>query len=166
MPDAIPQSVPTCYVCGPANPSGLYIDFFPGEPDGSRAEYLARAEHTGWPGVVHGGLLFTLMDEAAAKALTYAGFTGVTAKAECRFREAVSVGARVVVTARIVERFRAMWRVRAEIRQADSPAGKPLAEMTATMYVTDVGKWRQDSPHRSTDPSALAADFDRARLEP
>ncbi len=149
MSDAFAQPVPTCYVCGPANPSGLHIEFFPAEPDGSRAEYVARDEHTGWPGVVHGGLLFTLMDEAAAKALTFAGFTGVTAKAECRFREAVTVGARLVVTARIVERVRAMWRVHAEIRQADSPAGKPLAEMTATMYVTDVGKWQQDNREAS-----------------
>ena len=75
-----------CYVCGTENPSGLRLPFRKDESGGSRAEYVARPEHAGWPGIIHGGLLFTLMDEAVAWACTYAGSRCVTAKAEARFR--------------------------------------------------------------------------------
>jgi len=53
-----------CYVCGPDNPVGLQVPFRPHGEKGSQARYMARAEHAGWNGILHGGIIFTLMDEA------------------------------------------------------------------------------------------------------
>lgn len=127
-------SFPTCFVCGSQNPAGLHISFEPA-PDGSaRAEYTALPEHVGYPDMIHGGIMFTLMDEAVAWALCFVGLRGVTAKAESRFREPVRVGTRLLITGRITERERRIVRTRAELRFAENPS-VIASEMDATMFL-------------------------------
>jgi acyl-coenzyme A thioesterase PaaI-like protein len=128
-----------CFVCGAENEHGLRVVFGPAPEGGCRAEYVPSADHVGWPGVVHGGLIFTLMDEALAWALLCAGLQGVTARAQARFRQQAHAGDRLVVTGRIVEQHRRLVRAHAEIRRADDP-GDLVAELDGTMYVSDVGE--------------------------
>lgn len=135
----VPEVFPNCYVCGSANPAGLHVPFAPGADGGSRAEYVARAEHVGWPEIIHGGLLFTLMDEAVAWAMMYAGLHGVTAKAEARFRAPGRVGMRLVITGRVTTASRRAARTHAEIREG-SDTGSIIAEMDAMMAVANVGR--------------------------
>lgn len=51
-----------CFACGAFNPLGLKLRF---ETDGTvaRATWVPKAEHGGFPGVVHGGVLSTVLDE-------------------------------------------------------------------------------------------------------
>jgi acyl-coenzyme A thioesterase PaaI-like protein len=125
-----------CYVCGVENPFGLHVPFTRDGDSGSRASYVVRPEHVGWPGLLHGGVLFTLMDEAVAWAVYYSGFRAVTAKAETRFRVPIQVGASLVITGSVVERARRLVRVRAEIQRDDNGHEK-VADMVATMYLLD-----------------------------
>jgi acyl-coenzyme A thioesterase PaaI-like protein len=94
---------------------------------------------------MHGGLLFTLMDEAVAWAICYAGLRGVTGKAEVRFRRPLTVGSRVAITGRVVDRARRAVRVRAEIRKLDDTT-ELVADMDAMMVLTDVGQWEDAQP--------------------
>ncbi|MGE5358637.1 MAG: PaaI family thioesterase [Bacteroidales bacterium] len=124
-----------CFACGSENVNGLHLSFSR-EPDGSsRAELVTRPDHIGWPDTIHGGILFTIMDEAVAWALHLAGLRGVTAKADVRFRAPVGVGTRLVVTGRIGERNRKMMSTRAELREAEG--GKLMAELDATMFAVE-----------------------------
>ena len=52
----------SCFVCGEANPFGLRLR---SETDGKlvRATFIPRPEHIGFKGVVHGGLIATVLDE-------------------------------------------------------------------------------------------------------
>jgi acyl-coenzyme A thioesterase PaaI-like protein len=125
-----------CYVCGPDNPNGLQVPFSPDGPQGSRALYTGRAEHGGWPGILHGGVTFALMDEALGWAVHFQGLHGVTAKAETRFREPVRVGEKVVIRAWTIEQRRRLMTARAEVR-SDDDNGVLLAETDATMYLMD-----------------------------
>lgn len=52
----------SCFVCGEANPLGLKLRF---ETDGQivRATFTPRPEHIGFKGVVHGGIIATVLDE-------------------------------------------------------------------------------------------------------
>lgn len=52
----------SCFVCGEANPLGLNLRF---ETDGRlvRTKFVPRPEHNGFKGVVHGGLITTVLDE-------------------------------------------------------------------------------------------------------
>ena len=131
-----------CFVCGSENKSGLHVTFDRDGDAGCRAEFTALDEHVGWPGLMHGGLLFTLMDEAAAWAVRYAGLHGVTGRAEVRFRRPVTVGVRLAITGRVVDRARRAVRVRAEIRRADDPL-EVMADMDAMVVMTDVGQWQR-----------------------
>jgi acyl-coenzyme A thioesterase PaaI-like protein len=138
-PDRNSRLFSHCFVCGPRNPAGLRITYHRDGLDGCRAEYVAPAEHEGWPGVVHGGLLFTLMDEALAWAVCLAGGNGVTGKAEVRFREPVKVGTRLVITGRLLGPLRRLTKARAEARRAED--GVLVAELDGTMVMTDVRPW-------------------------
>lgn len=124
-----------CYVCGTENPEGLQIPFVRDGECGSKAVYTARPEHCGWPGLLHGGITFTLMDEALAWAVRFQGWYGVTAKAETRFREPIHAGMIVVVRARVLERRRRLVTAKAEVRPQGSDT--LLAEMDASMYLLD-----------------------------
>ncbi|MBI3933266.1 MAG: PaaI family thioesterase [Acidobacteria bacterium] len=128
-----------CYVCGPQNAAGLRISFVADGQHGARAEYIARAEHCGWPGLLHGGITFALMDEALAYALYMQGLFGVTAKVQTRFRQPIRVGEKLLIRAWTQEQRRRLVDARAEIR-LDS-AGNPLvAEADATMYLQEPAK--------------------------
>ena len=52
-----------CLVCGPDNPIGLKLAFM---VDGERChgEFTSRAEHAGFDGVTHGGIVFSVLDDA------------------------------------------------------------------------------------------------------
>jgi acyl-coenzyme A thioesterase PaaI-like protein len=134
VPDGENGTYLGCYVCGPENPSGLKIPFQKVDVGVSRAEYVARPEHAGWPTVIHGGLLFTLMDEAVAWACTYAGRRCVTARAEARFREPARVGMPLVVVGRVTRMRAIALETHAEIH-AGGDAGPVVAELDAVMAV-------------------------------
>ena len=134
MPDVENGAYRGCYVCGLENEAGLRIPFRKDGEGASRAEYVARPEHAGWPTVIHGGLLFTLMDEAVAWACTYAGKRCVTATAEARFREPARVGTPLVVTGRVTRMSALALRARAEIR-VGGDTGTLVAELDAIMAV-------------------------------
>ncbi|HEY3383645.1 MAG TPA: PaaI family thioesterase [Vicinamibacterales bacterium] len=138
------RTFPHCYVCGAENKAGLHVPFSPDPAGGSRAEYVAQPEHVGWPGIIHGGLLFTLMDEAVASACTFAGLYCVTAKADARFRVSARVGMRLVITGRITFSSQRAVRARAEIR-AGSDTGDILAELEAMMAITDPARFDMEA---------------------
>jgi len=123
-----------CYVCGSDNPLGLHVPFSPFGEGGSRATYTVRPEHTGWQGFLHGGLAFTLMDEALGWALYFQNMRGVTAKSEVRFRAPIPVGAQLVITASILNKVRRLVTARAEVRRVDENDAL-LVELKATLYL-------------------------------
>jgi acyl-coenzyme A thioesterase PaaI-like protein len=125
-----------CYVCGPDNPRGLQVPFFADGPHGSRALYTARAEHGGWPGMLHGGVTFALMDEALGWAVYFQGLHGVTARADTRFRQPVAIGAKLIIRAWTLERRHRLMTARAEIR-IDNQEQTLVGEIDATMYLLD-----------------------------
>jgi len=147
LPNA-PQSFPNCYVCGSENPEGLQVPFEPRPEGGCRAEYMARPTHVGWPDIIHGGLLFTLMDEAVAWASIYDGRHAVTGKAEARFRAPGRVGRRLIVTGWITSVSRRALRAHAEIRE-DDEAGPVICEMDALMAVANIEAMATESSDES-----------------
>ena len=67
-----------CFGCGKENPIGLKMDF---TRDGNslRASFTTGKVHQGWPGVVHGGILACLLDEAMSNAAYAEGIACLTA---------------------------------------------------------------------------------------
>jgi acyl-coenzyme A thioesterase PaaI-like protein len=89
-----------CFACDPEHPKGLRLRFREGRPGGVRAEVTLGTDYEGLGGVVHGGILATLFDEAMAWCLyRHQRSVYVTAKMEQRFRSPVPTGAPLVVEA-------------------------------------------------------------------
>jgi acyl-coenzyme A thioesterase PaaI-like protein len=131
---ALSTKTDRCWVCGPGNASGLQVSFAPHGDNGSRAEYVAREEHGGWPGVLHGGLLLALMDEALGWSLYFHGSGGLTARFDARFRQPVPIGSSLVVRAWTMERRGRLVKARAEVRM-NTDEGRLVAEADASMFV-------------------------------
>ncbi len=125
-----------CFGCGPDNARGLQVPFAPDGPRGSRGLYTARAEHIGWPGILHGGVTFALMDEALGWAVYFQGLHGVTARAEARFRQPIPVGTQLIIRAWTLAQRRRLVTARAETR-IDDKDQTLVAEIDATMYLLD-----------------------------
>ncbi len=73
-----------CFACGRENPVGLKMEFIY-DAGAVRVEFTPKKEHQGWGDVVHGGILFTLMDEAMARLLIDHGDSVVTSRMEIKF---------------------------------------------------------------------------------
>jgi uncharacterized protein (TIGR00369 family) len=113
-----------CFGCGARNPHGLRLDFRI-EDKRAVAEFEPRAEHQGYPGLVHGGLIATALDEAMGWAMYTLGVWAVTGKMEVKYRRPLPLDAKATVSAEIV-RNRGRWlEVRGEVRSA---GGKLIAE--------------------------------------
>jgi uncharacterized protein (TIGR00369 family) len=92
-----------CFGCGPANPSGLGLRFFETD-DGAEVEYVVPADLEGAPGIVHGGIQATLLDEAMCMtAYAKAGTGVVTGELTVRYLHPVPTGTPLVVAGRITE---------------------------------------------------------------
>jgi len=81
-----------CFACGELNPIGLHLQFSYGEAS-AEARFTPGRVHQGYPGLVHGGLVATLLDEAMAHAVIAAHGMAVTGELRVRLRgQGVPVG--------------------------------------------------------------------------
>ena len=120
-----------CFGCGPHNPDGLKMVFDPVEPGVAVATYEVPERYQSWSGVVHGGMVALILDEAVGWAAWHAGKPGVTGKLEVRYRQPLRVGERVRVTGRIDSTRRTLVYTSASIeRESD---GELIAEATAVL---------------------------------
>jgi uncharacterized protein (TIGR00369 family) len=107
-----------CFVCGQHNPAGLHVHITVN--DGvATARWTPSRNHMGWQGVVHGGVLASLLDEAMAYTLFARGIMAVTARMEVRYRSSAQAGEEIVVTARSVSDNRRITDIEAEITAPD-----------------------------------------------
>lgn len=58
-----------CFVCGVHNPYGLKLKFFQRASGEVICDYIVPEHFQGYPGVVHGGVVSAMLDEAAGRAL-------------------------------------------------------------------------------------------------
>ena len=96
-----------CFVCGPSNPGGLRVRFRLEEEDGAqvcRAEFTPGPTHVGYSDMLHGGILYSLLDDVMANWSFLQGFRAHTARCEVRYRDAVPMGVGLRLEGRLVRR--------------------------------------------------------------
>ena len=88
-----------CFACGQDNPIGLkLLPVYDGEK--VWAEFTAGELYQGWNNTVHGGILYTLLDELTAYAILCHGIDfGVTAKSEVRFKHVAPINEPIQISA-------------------------------------------------------------------
>jgi acyl-coenzyme A thioesterase PaaI-like protein len=131
-----------CLVCGRANPHGLHlslhVDPLTGEV-GTRL--LTQPQHVGFDGIVHGGVLATVLDEAMVWAATWAGRRFcVCAEMTVRFKESAGVGESLTFTARVESKRSRLITTVGEARRSNG-----------TVLVEAAGKYSPVPPERHTE---------------
>ena len=87
-----------CYVCGKKNPVGLAVDFeIDREARAIKAKFTPSGNHEGYEGIVHGGVLSALLDEAMAKLAYSLGIPAVTAEITVKFKASAAPGDELLV---------------------------------------------------------------------
>lgn len=124
-----------CFVCGVENDSGLHMRFFEtnSDPVEVAAEYTVPERFQGYPGIVHGGIVASMLDEVTSRTI----FRGdpprlvVTGKLSVRYRKPVPVATQLRLTGRVIEDKGKVIKVSGEIA---GPDGEILAEADAVLF--------------------------------
>jgi acyl-coenzyme A thioesterase PaaI-like protein len=120
-----------CFGCGQSNPAGLKLNF---RWDGktAQAEFTPSKIYQGWPGMVHGGIIICLLDEAMAYAARFAGTDCVTAKIQAVLRRLASIDEPLIITSLVTKKTRKLVSTKARVSLTD---GTLIAEGTATQFI-------------------------------
>lgn len=116
----------TCFCCGVENPLGLALAI-DGSPSRVETRFVFKELHVGFPNVVHGGLISTVLDEIMAWGCgTATGRFAYCAELTVRFLAPCAPGRPVVAIGTVTENRRGrIFECRGELRDDD---GKLLAE--------------------------------------
>ena len=108
-----------CFVCGQENPRGLRIHFERQDGGEMSARWRPGPEWEGFAGIVHGGVVSTVLDEAMSKAVAATGAEALTAELRVRFRRHVTSGEIFLLRGWIVKRNRRLIETEASLTAPD-----------------------------------------------
>ena len=119
-----------CYVCGRENPVSLGMTFFLQENGEVTSEVVVSEAYAGYPGMVHGGNIAAMMDEAVGRAATGddPNRFAVTSQLTVKYRQPVPTNQRLLVTGRLIKKRGKVSQAYGEIRNQE---GQLLAEADA-----------------------------------
>jgi acyl-coenzyme A thioesterase PaaI-like protein len=113
------QSQSACFVCGQDNASGLRLKFHLERDGAMAARWTPDSAFEGFHGIIHGGVVSTVLDEAMSKAVAAAGAEALTAELRVRFRHHVATGGDYRVRGWIVRRHKRVIDAEAALTAAD-----------------------------------------------
>ncbi|MFQ5571458.1 MAG: PaaI family thioesterase [Rhodothermales bacterium] len=124
-----------CFVCGRKNPRGLYMAFYDDGRDEVRAEHTIPGDYQGYPGMVHGGVLAAVLDEAVGRVAMIRDHHHfmMSVRLEVKYRRPVPTETPLTVVGRIV---RLRGRLGQAVGEIILPDGTVAVE--ATMTLADV----------------------------
>lgn len=130
-----------CFGCSPGNPLGLKMEFF---EDGNEiiSYWRPQEHHQGWVGMLHGGVIATLMDETAGWVVTRKLQTaGVTSRLALHYIKPVKADDTLLtLRAHIKERRRNLVFICCILEDS---RGEKCAEAEAVYYVYGEEKARE-----------------------
>lgn len=131
QPEVNDKAVNLCYACGKDNPIGLKLQFV---DDGGvvKGEFTPGEFHQGWPGVTHGGILCTLLDEVGGYAAINTGINCVTAKSEIRFVSMAPAGEPIQISSHVTKKTSRLLETEATLSLKD---GTIIATSSSLWYV-------------------------------
>ncbi len=120
-----------CFGCGQNNPIGLKLEFRR-DGNGVAAEFIPGKLHQGWPGILHGGIITCLLDEAMSYAAYFTGRSCLTAKMEIEIKRPAPLDQPLVITAAVTRHTRRLIETEARVCLRD---GTLIALSRAKQFV-------------------------------
>jgi len=136
-----------CFGCGQDNPYGLKL-IFDWDGDKYYTDFYADNRYQSYKGVLHGGIISTILDELMARYLIEKGLGILTASMEVRFKKRVPTGITVRFMSWQKEKNRDIYIMAASVFL---PEGEVAAEATAKFIragefreIREAGKENED----------------------
>ncbi len=107
-----------CLICGSRNPRSLCLKFEP-DNEGVVAEFTPLKYLQGYEGILHGGIVSSLLDSAMTHCLFRYGIRALTAELRVRFLHSVSCEKDLLVRARLDRARSPLYLTRAELLQGN-----------------------------------------------
>ena len=110
-----------CLVCGRQNPIGLHLHLHVDESTGAvETHFTPAAEHIGFEGIIHGGILATVLDEAMVWAATWHGRRFcLCGSMNIRFHAPAKVGDALHVTAKVTNARKGLIETSGEVTRGN-----------------------------------------------
>ncbi len=124
------ESSNSCLICGKDNPIGIHAEFRT-VPGGAQCIVRPGAQFQGYDGILHGGIVAALMDDAMCYAVMLDGSLVVTAELQVRYRTPVPVDRELVVTAQRLDARRNLFTCKAEITMDGSVLASATGKFVA-----------------------------------
>lgn len=90
---------PFCFGCGDQSPRGLKLKMYAGEDFSVTSRFTVEPWMEGGPGVIHGGLLASALDDVMGMVPLLMGPGAVTGHLQIDYRRPVPVGSEVIIDA-------------------------------------------------------------------
>lgn len=136
----------TCFVCGPTHPIGLRIKYELTGDGAMNARWVPSRAWEGFRGIIHGGIVCTVLDEAMSKAVAASAGEALTAEMRVRFRRRIQPGQELAIRGWIVDRSKRRIRTEAVVAGAD---GEEFAHAWGTFLALTV---ERQAPEVEADP--------------
>jgi acyl-coenzyme A thioesterase PaaI-like protein len=141
-----------CFVCGLRNPIGLKIVF---EEDHERGEVHARLSvpetYRSYPGVVHGGIVATILDETSGRALMLhandENLFFATARIEIRYRQATPTETPLLAVGWMERAGESRAMVKGELRLEDGTVLASCESLIVRPQPAFLEGWAEEVPH-------------------
>ncbi len=145
-----------CFICGVQNPVGLRMRIY-NDPDNQCIYSIVNVpEHfQGYPGVVHGGIVATMLDEISGRATLLNGDDQnlmVTMKLEVKYRQPTPTLTPLKVIGRVVTLSPSRAKVRGEIQLPDGTVTAECEGLLARPPEEFSTKWEAERPYWKVYP--------------
>ena len=141
-----------CFICGLNNPIGLKMVFHEDHETGQlRAALTIPERYRSYPGVVHGGIVATILDETAGRALII--HTGdvntffATARLEVRYRRPAPTDTPLVAVGWVERAGESRARVKGELRLEDGTVLASCESLIVRPSGEFLGGWGEEAPY-------------------
>ncbi|MBS3905093.1 MAG: PaaI family thioesterase [Simkania sp.] len=115
-----------CFACGMNNPDGLRIEWKI-EGTSTSAEFIPDRKYQGWKGILHGGIIATVLDEAMTRLACVVCGGALTAEMTVRYVIPARIGEPLFIKGEIVKESRKIVEMRASLCDK---SGKIVAHAT------------------------------------
>ena len=104
MNNNIPERADMCFACGPKNPIGLKIEFTIDAMGQCIGFFSANENHVGYQNTVHGGIIYTALDDVMANVLYLQNIKAHTGKCEIRYRKPLEIDQKIKLIGKITSK--------------------------------------------------------------
>lgn len=131
---------PNCYVCETDRSTGLGVAYVRQAGGQVIAEVDCPEDWEGYTGLVHGGIVASLVDGAMTNCLFAHGIAAVTGDLHVRYRHPVELGQHALVRAEIVQSSSPLYVLKSTVHQNDR------------LCITATGKFMRQRAERLASP--------------